>query len=83
MERDLQPSPVERASYPAARGNRVRVLIDGARGARRAISAAFASARALDLDHGVVRTSSTCVLAGRRPAVARTLLDAPPAAAWT
>jgi phosphatidylserine/phosphatidylglycerophosphate/cardiolipin synthase-like enzyme len=27
--KDLQPAPVERASYPARDGNRVRVLIDG------------------------------------------------------
>jgi cardiolipin synthase len=27
--KDLQPAPVERASYPARAGNRVRVLIDG------------------------------------------------------
>jgi len=29
MGKDLQPAPVERASYPARGGNRVRVLIDG------------------------------------------------------
>jgi len=29
MDRDLQPRPVERASYPARAGNEVRVLVDG------------------------------------------------------
>jgi len=29
VEQDLQPSPIERASYPARAGNRVSVLIDG------------------------------------------------------
>ncbi len=40
-DRDLQPAPVERASYPAREGNSVRVLIDG----REALGAILESLR--------------------------------------
>jgi phosphatidylserine/phosphatidylglycerophosphate/cardiolipin synthase-like enzyme len=44
MDRDLQPRPVERASYPPRGGNRARVLVDG-HAALGAIAARIRSAR--------------------------------------